>query len=113
MRTIKLFLLVLSLIQTPASLAGGNSGVGNIEWIYQRSLDGLLAVKKAGGDWSNPDNCASSDRIVLTKDNPSRSEFYSALLSSKMANKEINAWLSGCVNWNGITYPVISGLYTY
>ena len=93
--------------------AGGASGKGEIDYIYQRSVDGHLAVYKKDGNWANPDNCGSSERMVLTRDNPSRNEFYSALLASKISGRDINAWLVGCVDWNGTTYPEISGLYTY
>lgn len=109
-RTVACITLVLL---ASSALAGGRSGAGKIEQTYQRSSDGLLAVHKVGGDWDNPDSCDASDRIVITRDNESRAEFYSAILAALMAGREIDAWLNGCVDWSGTTYPNISGLYNY
>lgn len=105
--------LIFLLASIQLAHAAGSSGIGTISYMYQRSSDGLLGIHKAGGNWSNPDSCQDSSRIVLKRDNISRAEFYSALLAAKMANKEIAAFLAGCVDWNGVTYPVIIGLYTY
>ena len=106
--------ILIALIFLPGiSVAAGNSGTHKISHLYQRSSDGLLGVYRKNGDWANPDNCQSSDRIVLKKDNNSRSEFYSAILASKISDRDFAAYLSGCIGWNGVTYPVITGVYTY
>ena len=74
----------------------------------------MLGIYKENSVWDNPDTCGASDKIVLTKnDNGSRSEFYSALLAAQTANRNIKAFLVGCVDWNGVTYPKIEGLYSY
>jgi len=106
-------ILVLLFISPNISWAAGYSDQGEIDYLYQRSSDGLLGVYKKGGDWSNPDNCDRSDRIVLTRNNSSRAEFYSAILATKMSNSNFAAYVSGCVSWNGDTYPEIVGIYTY
>lgn len=113
MKIVCAFLTVAVLVFSSLCLAAGQSGQGNIDHIYQRSFDGHLYVKKAGGSWNNPDGCASSDRLVLVRDNPSRSEFYSAILAAQLANRQISAWISGCIDWGGTTYPEISGLSVY
>ena len=106
--------LILAFSANSYASVGGSSGQGKISYMYQRSFDGLLAVYKEDGVWDNPDGCDHSDRIVLTKaNNGSRSEFYSALLAAQMANRNIKAYLFDCVEWNGVKYPKIEGLYTY
>jgi len=112
MKMIKaLFLLIL--IIPSLAWSSGNSGKGDIDYLYQRSSDGLLGVFKKNGNWSNPDDCDSSERIVLKRSNEFSAEFYSAILASKMSQSEFQAFLLGCVDWNGTTYPVIFGVYTY
>lgn len=113
MKKMLISIFITMLLDVNLSYAAGDSGTGSISYMYQRSFDGLLGVHKVGGDWSNPDECDNSSRIVLKRDNPSRSEFYSSILAAKMAKTEIAAFLDGCVDWNGVTYPVITGLYTY
>lgn len=81
--------------------------------MYQRSSDGLLGIYKKNGAWLNTGDCGDSSRVILLRNNSSRSEFYSALLAAKLSNNEIGFFLSGCTNWNGITYPAIIGLDTY
>lgn len=93
--------------------AEGSSGEGVISSTYLRSTDGLFAVYKVGGDWQNPDSCQSANQLVLTNDNPNRAELYAALLSAGTSGKTISAWLSGCVDWNGVTYPKIIGLNVF
>lgn len=111
-RVSALVLVALAVLLQPLpAAASGSSGVGTISYFYQRSTDGLLGIYREEGDWQNPDNCQSSAQIVLTRDNPSRSEFYAAILAAKMAGSPLQAHLSGCVDWNGITYPNIRGLY--
>ena len=105
------FLLLPIVLWPVVATASGSSGVGTISYFYQRSSDGLLGIYREGGDWGNPDGCQSSTQIVLTRSNASRSEFYAAILAAKMSGSPIQAHLSGCVDWNGITYPSISGLF--
>lgn len=107
---LRVLLLPIVLLPIIAS-ASGSSGTGTISYFYQRSSDGLLGVYREEGDWSNPDLCDSSTQIVLTRTNGSRSEFYAAILAAKMSGSPIQAHLSGCIDWNGTTYPAISGLY--
>jgi hypothetical protein len=106
-------ILMLLYIYSSSLYAAGNSGIGEILHLYQRSSDGLLVVTKDNGDWGNPDGCQNSHSLVLAGDNPFRSEFYSAILASKMAGRNFKAHLNGCLDWNGITYPKIDGVYTY
>lgn len=107
--------IVITLSSSITAYAAGLSGTGAIDYIYERTTDGFLGVYKVGGNWANPDGCQDSSKLVLSlaTNNPIREELYSALLASKMSGRNIQTYLSGCVNWNGITYPNIVGLYTY
>ena len=102
--------LVAFLWPIPVTVSGW-SDISTIAYFFQRSSDGLLGIYKEGGDRLNPDNCQSSTQIVLTRDNASRSEFYAAILAAKVSDSPIQAHLSGCVEWNGVTYPRIAGLF--
>jgi hypothetical protein len=42
----------------------------------------------------NPDRCQQSNLVVLARENPSRKEFYSAILASKMSHSG-KAYLGG------------------
>lgn len=106
-------IIVILVMLSRVCWASGSGGDGVISSSYLRSSDGLLAVYKVGGDWQNPDGCQSANQLVLTKDNPDRAELYAALLSAGIGGKTISAWVSGCVNWNGVTYPKIIGLNVF
>ncbi|GAA5445422.1 hypothetical protein Misp06_03625 [Microbulbifer sp. NBRC 101763] len=91
----------------------GHSGKAKISFLFNGSSNGLLLFARENGSWDNPDNCSASNYLILEKQNPSRSELYSALLASKMSNKEIDVWVRDCIEYNGKTYPKIDGIYTY
>lgn len=106
--------LALALIFVACNSHGsGNSGSGIISGTYQRSSDGLMWIQRKEGNWNNPNQCDNDERVVLERNNESRSEFYSAILASSMSKTPVSFYLSGCVLWNGVTYPRIVGMFTY
>ncbi|MCU7806376.1 MAG: hypothetical protein KZQ73_00670 [Candidatus Thiodiazotropha sp. (ex Semelilucina semeliformis)] len=110
----KIQILFLFILLKPAcAFSSGSSGKGKADFIYQRSSDGHIAIWKLNGPWDNPDGCQDSSRLVIEGSNTFRDSFVSSVLSAKMADRDMGAFLVGCSDWNGVTHPTVFGIYNY
>jgi len=107
--------LILSIVLFLGSInsvfAGGESGDRLISKLY--AISNGIKIYSAEGDWSNPDNCQSSEVIVLPSTHESYDTLTSFILSSQARGTKLYAWLSGCYTWGGVSYPSVHGVISY
>jgi hypothetical protein len=74
--------------------------------------DRTVIVRGLNGDWKNPDVCDDASRVVLSPANASSpeayTEQYAALLGAQLTGRAVKLFLSGCIEVDGMTRPVIT-----
>ena len=81
--------------------------------LFIRGFDGMLTISHPGGNWGNPDGCASSDIMLLPESDPRYDDYYAGFLAALHAKARVRAWLDGCVSYKGSTYPRVANLMLY
>ena len=79
------------------SVAGGNSGFRSIDYLQQREC----ATNKGftitlSSSHANPDSCADNLRLEVPCDAPGFDQMVSISLTALAADKEVQAYVSGC-----------------
>lgn len=103
-------LLVMCLI-TSNAFANGESGIKSVHEIYAMK-DGVKIISSEGS-WDNPDNCDVSSALVIPHDHLAYDALLSMALSIQARGIKLRAWVDGCFNWGGATYPQVWGISSY
>ena len=79
------------------SIAGGNSGFRAIDLLQQRECTtnkGFTITLSSAHE--NPDSCADNLRLEVPCDTPGFDQIVSISLTALVADKEVQAYVSGC-----------------
>jgi len=84
--------------------------------VFSRGADGLHIVYSGGTGNPNPDGCDNANMFIApyTSSNPIREQMMvSGILAAYAANKNVKAYLMGCIGgMGGTTYPAIWYFYS-
>lgn len=94
------------------SHAEGFSGVQKIG-VLHNNASGHVQIFGAVGAWNNPDSCDVSDRLILQRSHSQWKELFATVLSAQMTETDFSAFLNGCVDVGGVTYPKVVNINTY
>lgn len=86
-----------------SATAYGGIGALPVQSIRHLSDGGTLIGFPAPHD--NPDGCDADDRLLVTFDDANRRHMLAAAIMAKAAQGKLTAWLSGCVDIDGTSFP--------
>jgi hypothetical protein len=95
-RILKIGTILLSTFSA-LSVAGGNSGFRSIDLLQQRECTtnkGFTITLASAHE--NPDSCADNIRLEVPCDSPGFDQIVSISLTALAADKEVQAYVSGC-----------------
>ena len=110
MSKITLTLLALSLLFPVASFAGGSSGTQVLERVAI-GTDGLIQLDGVEAAWNNPDGCDASDVLIMPAADETgtitdiNATIAAAVIAAKLKGTPVSAFVNGCVDLSGTTYP--------
>ncbi|WP_445354318.1 hypothetical protein ACJJI5_13365 [Microbulbifer sp. EKSA008] len=91
--------------------AKGSGGERNLNAVRLPG-DDFIVFEALDNDFSNPDGCDRSDRVLLRRETEGADQKLSVALTALVAEKKVGVWLDGCSNspW-GYTIPVVDSLW--
>ena len=111
LRYFRALAIAASTVVSAAALAGGASGIQQVEMLSLRN-DGTVTASGVDGAWLNPDGCSNSTWVALSVLHPYYREIYAMLLTAHTTRGEVRFFLSGCLNVYGTLYPEIKAMWT-
>ena len=72
---------------------------------------GYVSILASGSAWNNPSTCTKSDKIWLIPTATTYKINIAQVLTAVASGQQMEAWVGGCLSWNGATYPKIKALH--
>lgn len=116
---ISAIVFVLFYLSGNAAIAGWIAGTEVVDKIYVHASKGIQIISNTaiwkdqacGGSASAGGN-GFTTILIIADDESSKSIWMSQLLSSQAQGKTTSIWVDGCLEWNGVTYPKVAGIYS-